>query len=331
MESTLFSVYLAETTFKNLPATGPSQQDLQSRFLLELLAPYERSYILQRLGIPISENYMLYQKEDCKETLLRGPSDTSGISIPVIPDFNRDALGRAFSCKPESIQLIRAIRILQCIYEIGSLSVLNRFALDLNKPLQSKSDAGCNMEILLHLHRYLDKEANERHLSVSRSRYLKYCYFESYQTAVDALHVKKERSRDEKKKVDKRKRTATYKNGLSTYLPSIPITDSINASYNMLTKKEKANSAANMVKTAIVRGIHNSYGAKEDEIFKRMGEYLNEGQTMHLILKGSNRLHPGLLLFFPSQEGNIPSLDISGMELEHKERKKLLKPIKVQE
>jgi hypothetical protein len=153
--------------------------------------------------------------------------------------------------------------------------------LGLDKPPDPKVECGSDINMLLHLHTYLNKQANKSHISVSRSRYLKYCYYETYQGAVKALRDMKRRGREEKRKVSKHKMTATYKHELSDSLPSTPTTDEINASYSLLTMAERGKRAEDVVKIAIIRGMIKS---PEDDINAKITSYLKEGRTMHFIL-----------------------------------------------
>jgi hypothetical protein len=95
--------------------------------------------------------------------------------------------------------------------------------------------------------------------------------------------VEKRLSRIKKKDATRRKTTTTYKEGLKG-LPAMLATNSINAHYLNLTKTEKLKRARDIVKIAIVYGIHDNCGEDEGKIRRRITLYLREGRIMHFVL-----------------------------------------------
>ena len=97
----------------------------------------------------------------------------------------------------------------------------------------------------------------------------------------------------------------------------------------MLTKSEREQKAADIVKIAIVCSIYNSCGAKEDEINNIVTLYLRAGRIMRFLLYRSLYLSAGLLFLFLGKEQSAPSLDISSVEPKLNNRETLLELIAV--
>lgn len=67
------------------------------------------------------------------------------------------------------MHLEQTIRILQCIYNIRHPLLLDRLRLGLDKLLDPKLEQGSNINMLLYLYTYLDKQANKSYILVLQS------------------------------------------------------------------------------------------------------------------------------------------------------------------
>jgi hypothetical protein len=189
----------------HLPITQvPDSQHLRSRFLGELVAPYESNLVLEQCGIP--KNLGLVRKVDVRgiaaqnETLTQTPT----VRIPDLDKFDMDALRRILLEMPTEISLRRCLRILQCVNEIGSPNILEALRVVLAEAPQEETAQPTErpfVEKLFHIHLYLNNQDSQSHLRVARNRYIKYCYYETYQHAEEALHTEKHNSRREKRKI----------------------------------------------------------------------------------------------------------------------------------
>jgi hypothetical protein len=338
IEHTLLSVLIADACFRNLlPVTDvPSSRDLRLRFLQELLAPYERNDVLEQCGIP--DHGKPSQKVDTRVILPKTITQTpcSEDSFPEVKNFDTHALRSAFREKPADIDFARCLRILQCVNEIGSPNILDSLKLALierPKHWTSQTPEKPIIEKLYHIHVYLDKQESRNHLLVAQTRYIKFCYFETYHLAVKALQSEKQHSLREMRKETALKRTLSYSQGLCKELPPKPHTESIHHNYKDLTPAEIKRRAPDIVKDEISRKIAHFYKVNEKEIRPRIVRYLREGRGLHYILQGALCLNPGLLILFPSWETDCPSLDLEPFKsrIDEKQQESLSRPIGMKE
>jgi hypothetical protein len=338
IERTLLSVFIAEACFRHLlPITEvPSSRDLRLRFLGELLAPYERDAVLEQCGIP--SNSIPSQKVDTRVIVPQPAAQVlaNDDSFPNLANFNMAALRTAFLRKPVDISTVQSLRILQCVNEIGSPNILDSLKLALAKPPEhrvAQDVDGPIVEKLFHIHVYLDAHESRGHLLVARHRYIKFCYFETYQLAVQALQKEKSRSNKEQHKVNAFKFSESYKQGFRNELPDTPHTDNIESVYGDLSDDSRKKRAPDVVKASILRKVMNATKGNKDRIKRNIIRYIREGKVLHLILYGSVCLNPGLFILFPSQETHKPSLDVEQFrfDLEEAEKKSLSKPIGIKE
>ncbi|KAL5396139.1 hypothetical protein PMIN03_012985 [Paraphaeosphaeria minitans] len=255
------------------------------------------------------------------------------VNIPNLANFDTETLKKAFLERPPKLSSRRCLRILQYVNAIGSPHVLQSLKLALDGRPQEETVQAVDepiFEKLFHIHLYLGGLESQDHLLVARHRYIKYCYFETYWTAVQALQQRKRSGRRKQKKMDARKRTASYKQGLSERLSPMPRTDGI---LQDLSHAEKKGRASVVVTGEIVRKVANVYKGDEKRIREDINRYIREGEVLHKILQGTVCVNPGLFVLFPGRESHPPSLDIDRFEvdLEDNERKSLGKPISMKE
>jgi hypothetical protein len=338
IEHTLLSVFIAEACFRyRLPITEvPSSRDLRLRFLGELLAPYERDAVLEQCGI--LSNLMPSQKVDTRVIVPQPAAQVlvNDDSFPKLENFNTAALRTAFLTKPEDISTVQSLRILQCVNEIGSPNILDSLKLALAKPPEhriAQDVDGPIVEKLFHIHVYLDTHESRGHLLVARNRYIKFCYFETYQLAVRTLQKEKHRSNQEQRRVNEFKVSKSYKHGFRDELPDTPHTDHIESVYGDLSDDSKKKRAPDVVKASILRKVMSKTKGNKERIKRNINRYIREGKVLHLILQGSVCLNPGLFILFPSQETRKPSLDVEEFQpdLEEAAKKSLSKPIGMRE
>jgi hypothetical protein len=189
------------------------------------------------------------------------------------------------------------------------------------------------VEKLFHIHLLLDKQGGQSHLAVARSRYVKYCYFETYWLAVKALQEEKRSDHRERHRILKMRQTASYKHGLRGVLPATPHTDRIQQVYRDLDNVEKKKRAIDMVKDEITRKVSRIYNGDEMRIRQNITKYIREGNVLHYILQGSVCLNPAIVVIFPSCESHPPMLDLNQWDigLQQDEQKSLSKPIGIKE
>ncbi|KAI1569417.1 hypothetical protein PtrEW4_005883 [Pyrenophora tritici-repentis] len=337
VESTLLSVWIAEAYFLSRRLENfPSSRDLRLRFLGELLAPYQRDSILEKYGI--SSNHTGSQHIDSRPRLvhLETQVQTHKICIQNLENFEHGALREALDQMPAKIELGRCLRILQCVDEIGSPRILDSLKLacarntkdqtyqDMEQPLFQK---------LFYIHIHLDKLENESHLLVARERFIKYCYFETYMRAVRALQETKRNSYQERQRVLARKRTASFKNGISEELPPTPHTEEINRVYYGLSPSGRTRRAPDMVKDEICSKLVQVYGGNQKRVRRKINKYISQGRVLHHVLQGGRSLDPGLLVLFPSSGADPPTLSMAkfGLELDELEENALSKPIELKD
>ncbi|KAH7552857.1 hypothetical protein BM1_08808 [Bipolaris maydis] len=173
------------------------------------------------------------------------------------------------------------------------------------------------------------RQESQSHILVARNRYIKYCYFETYLRAVKALQEEKRNSTQERRRVSARKRTTSFKQGISETLPPTPHTEEIHRVYENLTPSERKRRAPDMVKDEISKKIAKEYGGNEKRIRRNINKYIKDGRILHHILRGRRSLDPALLILFPSFGSDSPSLSMTefGLELEELEEKVLMNSI----
>jgi hypothetical protein len=371
IESTLLSVWIAEAWLQCRPLENvPSSRDLRLRFLGELLAPYQRDSVLEKCGIPSKHagsqhvdtrsksvrlhtqqtdeisvpNLENYEHEALREALLQEPSEIEHerclrilqCAVQNLKNFEHRALQEALLQKPSKIKLERRLRILQCVDEIGSPHILDSLKLACARRVEEQTYGALEQSLfekLFHIHCYLDKLESQSHLLVARERYIKYCYFETYLRASKALQEKKHKSAGERRRVSDRKRTISFKQGISKELPSTPDTEEINRLYDNLSPSGRKQRALNMVKDEICNKVAKVDGGNKKRIRSKINKYISQGRALHNILQGRRSLNPGLLVLFPSFGADPPSLSMAkfGVELQELEEKTLSKPIELKE
>jgi hypothetical protein len=341
MEHTLLSVFIAEACCRRLLPIDkiPSSRDLRLRYLKELLAPYERNAALEQCGIPtnLTPSHVVDTRANLSwpKTQILVNEDF----LPQLENFDMSALRTAFSAKPAEISRVRYLRIVQYVNEIGSPAILDTLKSALAKQPETRiatTVKDSTYEKLFHIHIYLDTQRSHDHLSLARSRYVKYCYFETYQVAVKALSDEKHNShREQHVAIVRKSRGASLKQGFCEDVLDTPHTDNIDRSYNILTNEEKKKRAPDMVKCEIARRVANQTtpGVDENRIRKDVTKYIKEGRVLHYLLQDKICLSPGFLILFPGQGMHQPSLAPRDFRcnLEAKEQSSLSKAFKIKE
>lgn len=341
MESTLLSIWIAEAYFQYKPLQDvPSSCDLRLRFLEELLAPYQRDSVLEKCGIP--KTHTVFQHVDTRYKFARLETQAQageifGLNLKIfvqnLENFEPEALRKALLQIPSKIDRRRCLRILQCVDEIGSPHILDALKLACATKVEDQTYRAIEQplfEKLCHIHIFLDKQESQSHLLIARERYIKYCYFETYLRAVEALQEEKCNTYRERRKISARKRrTTSFKRGISP----TPYTGEVNRVYENLSPSKRKQRACDIVKDEISRKIREVYGGNEKRIRYNINKYLRQGRVLHLILRGGRSLDPGLLILFPSFEAGPPSLSMAefGLELKEPEEKALSKPVELKE
>ncbi|CAN9211434.1 unnamed protein product [Alternaria alternata] len=247
VESTLLSLWIAEACVQGRPLRdAPSSRELRLRFLEELVAPVQRDFVLEQYGISsklaVSQQIDTRLAETCSEAQLQSQTESKGVFVSKLETFDLEALHEALLQKPTDISRGRCLRILQCVYKIGSPCILDSLKPALTTKREDQAHQAMEqpmVEKLFRIHLYLDSQESESHLLVARSRYVKYCYFETYLLAVAALQREKRSSSQEKRRVHARKLTASFKQGLCDELPPTPHDDEIHRIYEDLSPSEK--------------------------------------------------------------------------------------------
>lgn len=341
VESTLLSLWIAEACVQGRPLRdAPSSRELRLRFLEELVAPVQRDSVLEQYGISsklaISQQIDTRLAETCSEAQLQSQPESNGVFVSKLETFDIEALHEALLQKPADISRGRCLRILQCVYEIGSPCILDSLKPALTAKRENQAHQAMEqpvVEKLFRIHLYLDSQESESHLLVARSRYVKYCYFETYLLAVAALQREKRSSSREKRRVHARKLTASFKQGLCDELPPTPHDDEIHRIYEDLSPSEKKRRAQDMVKNEISRKVAKEHGIDEKRVRRNINRYIRQGRVLHCVLQGGLSLNPGLLVLFPSSGTHPPSLSTAefGFELSEPEEKSLSRPIEIKE
>jgi hypothetical protein len=344
MESTLLSVWIAEACFQYRPLQNvPPSRDLRLRFLGELLAPYQRDSVLKKCGIPSKHTGSQHVDTRCRLARLGTQVQTDeifGLDVETfvrnLENFEPEALREALLQRPSEITRGRCLRILQCVDEMGSPHILDSLKLACARKDEDQTYEAMEQPIfekLFHIHIYLDRQESQSHLLVARERYIKYCYFETYLRAVEALKGEKRNAHRERQKVLARKRTASFKKGFSEELPPTPHTEEIQRVYKNLSPSGRRQRAPDMVKDEISSKVAKLYGGNEKRIRRNINKYIKQGRVLHHILRGRRSLDPGLLILFPSFGADPPSLSMAEfrVELEELEKKNLSKPIELKE
>ncbi|KAJ5028945.1 hypothetical protein PSV08DRAFT_387769 [Bipolaris maydis] len=254
------------------------------------------------------------------------------IFVANLEGFDSDALHKVLRQRPAEIPRGRCLRILQCVHEIGCPYILESLKLAFTQKHEGHPQEAVQQPIvekLFHIHLYLDRQETQNHLLVARSRYVKYCYFETYLLAVEALRKEKRDGTRENKKISALKQTTSFKLGLCNELPPTPHSDEIHRIYEDFSPVEKKRRAEDMVKNEISKKVAKVYRVEEKCIRRDINRYIREGRVLHYILQGGVVLNPSLLLLFPSFGTSPPSLSTArlGIELKEAEEKSLNKPI----
>ncbi|KAF2647490.1 hypothetical protein K491DRAFT_763655 [Lophiostoma macrostomum CBS 122681] len=179
--------------------------NLRRRYLNELVRPYRAHKELSRLGIPDC-GVVPPANSDARDFPASPVAESAPGSLPFrVPDldgFDRGSLQQAMLKAYMALGMKKALRILQCVCEIGSEDVLTSLQESLSRPeglkLQRKTPV---VQKLLHIHHFLDKQEIESHIAIARNRYVKYCYFEIFQFAARLVSEAKGRSSKERYKV----------------------------------------------------------------------------------------------------------------------------------
>jgi len=302
------------------------------------VAPLQRDSVLNQFGISsrlaASEQIDTRPGTTCAE--VQSPEQSNDISVSKLENFDPEALRGALLQKPADVSRGRCLRILQCVYEIGSPSVLDSLKLAVTTKCGDQAHQGIEqpvVEKLFHIHLYLDRQGSQSHLLVARNRYVKYCYFETYLLAVAALQREKRSSNREKRRITARKQTASFKQGLCDELPPTPHDDGIHRMYKDLNPSEKKRRAQDMVKNEISRKVAEVHKLDEARIRRNINKYIREGRVLHCILQGRLSLNPGLLVLFPTTETDPPALSAADfcVEMQESEEKMLSRPIDLKE
>jgi hypothetical protein len=221
----------------------------------------------------------------------------------------------------------RYLRILQCIYETGSPCILDSLKAATITPvttIDTTSHVEACVVTLSHIYHYLYAKAPTSHLAVAQSRYVKYCYYQTYEQAVKLLHDSLAVRRLERRKLARHRKSQNVR-----LLPATPDTDRVAQTYSLSTAR-----ARDIVKSDIVQRIQKLYGRYSEkdksDFHKMMRVFLRHGKTMHLVLQGqSPPLDPALLLFLPSTTAT--SLDVTSCIIDKEAQKRLNKGIRVKE
>jgi hypothetical protein len=304
------------------------------------VAPVQRDAVLEQYGISsklaVSQQIDIRLAETRSEAQLQSQPQSNEVFVSKIETFDLEALHEALLQKPADISRGRCLRILQCVYEIGSPCILDSLKPALTTKRENQAHQAMEqpvVEKLFRIHLYLDSQESESHLLVARSRYVKYCYFETYLLAVAALQREKRSSSREKRRVHARKLTASFKQGLCDELPPTPHDDEIHRIYEDLSPSEKKRRAQDMVKNEISRKVAKEHGVDEKRVRRNINRYIRQGRVLHCVLQGGLSLNPGLLVLFPSSGTHAPSLSTAGfgVELSELEEKSLSRPIEIKE
>ncbi|CAN9210078.1 unnamed protein product [Alternaria alternata] len=341
VESTLLSLWIAEACVQGRPLRdAPSSRELRLRFLEELVAPVQRDFVLEQYSISsklaVSQQIDTRLTETYSKAQLQSQPQSNGVFMSKLETFNLEALHEALLQKPADISRGRCLRILQCVYKIGSPCILDSLKPALTAKRENQTHQAMEQPVvkkLFRIHLYLDSQESESHLLVARSRYVKYCYFETYLLAVAALQREKRSSSREKRRIHARKLTASFKQGLCDELPPTPHDDEIHRIYEDLSPSEKKRRAQDIVKNEISRKVAKEHGVDEKRVRRNINRYIRQGRVLHCVLQGGLSLNPGLLVLFPSSGTHAPSLSAAEfrVELSEPEEKSLSRPIKIKE
>ncbi|XP_014551489.1 hypothetical protein COCVIDRAFT_42201 [Bipolaris victoriae FI3] len=279
------------------------------------------------IGLETSKTFFIADSR-CKLAYSETQRQTVEIVVPNLGNFEHEALQESLRLRPSEINRERCLRILQCVNEIGSPHILESLRLAFTRKDQCQTYSATERPIfekLYQIHIYLDRQESESHILVARNRYIKYCYFETYLRAVEALKEEKRSSTQERRRVSARKRTISFKQGISEGLPPTPHTKEIHRVYENLSASERRKRAPDMVKDEISKKIVKVHGGNEKRIRRSINKYIKDGRVLHNILRGRRSLNPALLILFPSFGSDLPSLSTTefGLELEELEEKAL--------
>ncbi|CAN9183713.1 unnamed protein product [Alternaria alternata] len=307
--------------------------------LYQTLHEWKTEYIKQygiSSKLAVSQQIDIRLAETSSEVQLQPQLESNEVFVSKIETFDLKALHEALLQKPADISRGRCLKILQCVYEIGSLCILDSLKPALTTKRENQAHQAMEqpvVEKLFRIHLYLDSQESESHLLIARSRYVKYCYFETYLLAVAALQREKRSSSREKRRIHARKLTASFKQGLCDELPPTPHDDEIHRIYEDLSPSEKKRRAQDMVKNEISRKVAKEHRVDEKRVQRNINRYIREGRVLHCVLQGGLSLNPGLLVLFPSSGTHAPSLSAAefGVELSEPEEKSLSRPIEIKD
>ncbi|KAL5371214.1 hypothetical protein DPSP01_014419 [Paraphaeosphaeria sporulosa] len=300
LEDTLNLVYTAmHLTVDSFSFT--SIQDLIMTLIKALLIPYEnqRRTVLQKLGITGGPT--------ARQPQLQGRAAISPRNMPAL-----EQIPELYNAKIRSLPLggRKTLRMLQCIKEIGCVTILETLKVAAAQPMELLPTSG--PQHLLQIHRYLDTKSVSSHLDVARMRYVKLCYFNAFQSEVQTLTAMKKQSRINRKQGKKR---------VCLSVDDTPETEWINSTYPNID--HGSHPSAWIVRRAIIQGIEERYGGRSEGIEEDLRRYLTEGAALNYVL---HNLNPALLVLFPGDQHGPPCLAYDSLE-DASLRAKLRKPI----
>lgn len=278
------------------------------RIIRELTDWYTSNTVLDGLGIRYGYMRTKSTKRGLDARRIDTPRDPQHTFV--IPEFEADKLNEALSELPDNFDRTKCLRVLQYIHEIGKPQVLLSLQTRAIQPaegmdLDMHAIEKIQVEKLASIHEYLDREC-ENHISISRSLYVKFCYYKTFEEAVGWLQGSLEKRRKEQNR--------TRKNTSST-LPT-PVSDKLKNLYPDIGKNGV--NAKILVTNNIVRQHGRlcdmpteCHGCTQCEpirklIKEKVKAYLKDGETIGWIFQG---MDPGLLTLFPSAP-IMPSLNV---------------------
>lgn len=264
------------------------------QFIKALLRPYQHESILNGLGI--KQGSKGGQKFHSFYALASSPDEM------LTDDQLRRLSNNDITRPPQGVDK-RVLRLLQYIFEIGSPAVLDAIKTAATHPRDSITYSDSASSCLLQIHRYLDTKGSNNHLDIARTRYLKYCYHESFQSEVRTLTLKKRVSRLERRRKGKRLYTSLADE------ESTPETNWITNNYPNV--EHGSRSAHTIVRLSILQGIRQHFGGTPNVIEKDFDRYLRDGSNLQKLLQGAD---PILLILFPGERYSIPVLNYHNLE-----------------
>ncbi|CAN9174869.1 unnamed protein product [Alternaria alternata] len=180
--------------------------------------------------------------ETYSEAQLQLQPESNGVFVSKLETFDLEALHEALLQKPADISRGRYLRILQCVYKIGSPYILDSLKPALTAKRKNQTHQAMEqpvVEKLFRIYLYLDSQESESHLLVARSRYV------------------------------------NFKQGLCDELPPTPHNDEIHRIYEDLSPSEKKRRAQDIVKNEISRKVAKEHRIDE----KRVRRNINSSKT----------------------------------------------------